>query len=226
MAGVPRAGLEVVGEPGDARLRRGPGRAARSTRSRRAPSGRGTPPGGPSTRRRTRPAQSAGTGTVSTRMPPSASSRSREAEARRTARRSRASGRYSSTQPEVASWIVGVPGEDHDPAGDPPHLGEPGPPVGPVVDREDGERGVERAVAERAGARRRPAPPARHPAAAGRASPATARSRRRPVRRSRRSRSRRRRSRPAGRHRARRGSAPRPGDRRAGSRCRCVPIVS
>ena len=37
----------------------------------------------------------------------------------------------------------GVPRQHHDPARDALHLGDPGPPVRPVVDREDGERRVE-----------------------------------------------------------------------------------
>ena len=51
-------------------------------------------------------------------------------------------------QPEVV--LDGrVPGEDHDPVGDPAHLGDPRPPIGPVMDREDGERRVEGPVTER-----------------------------------------------------------------------------
>ncbi len=43
----------------------------------------------------------------------------------------------------------GVPRQHHDPPRDALHFGDPGPPVRPVVDREDGERRVEGPIAER-----------------------------------------------------------------------------
>ena len=90
--------------------------------------------------------QSAGIGTVSTRMPPSTSSTSAKL-GPRTCSSVSASGRYSSVS-QKAPWTAGIPGEHHEPSGDALHLGQAGPPVGPVVDREDGERGVERCRAE------------------------------------------------------------------------------